>query len=136
MTLLICLGASVLSSQLILMTEQDRLVMDAKQQLVTHSKQHNFDLIQSINERSELALVMAERLSLLDALPAAETDIVSPELEVSDSGHRFGIWNESDSGYVLGESVQLDQSTLNKIEHASHVFEELSPQFLAHFLNV
>ncbi|MFP6582147.1 MAG: hypothetical protein VCD00_06270 [Candidatus Hydrogenedentota bacterium] len=135
MTLLICVGASVLSSQLILLTEQDRMVEDTKQQLILRSKQHNFDLIRSMNERSDLGMLLAEKfIAEYDAsMKNAPEDV--PRLHVSDTGNRFGLWNAYDAGYILSDTATLDEAMTTRIEHVASVLDELAPRFPPNFLN-
>lgn len=136
MTLVICLGASVLSSQLILWTERDRLILETQRELVSHSEQHNLNLILTINERNALAYDLISKLRGRLRVRPLETEKVISDVRTSEIGLRYGVWESSNAGFVLEDGYELTPDITERIAHAATVMRELAPGVLAKFVDI
>ena len=135
-TLVICLGASLLFSQIILSTERDRLIRDIRTELVSHSEQHNLNLIIRMNERQAIALKLVNSLrGSLRTRPLDKDEVVA-NMRTSESGKRFGVWEASGSGFILDDGQELTPEVTERIAHAATVMNESSAEMMAKFVEM
>ena len=135
-TLIICLGASLFFSQLILLTEEDRLLQETQYELVSHSEQHNLNLILGMSARTELAQNLVKNLRGELRTRALAEEFVVSDLRQSDTGMRFGIWESSNAGFILKNDQELTPDVTERLTHAATVMTELAPGVLAKFVEI
>ena len=132
-TLLICLLASFITSQYILSTEHDRLVIETKMRLETVSTRQGFEILSQVNEHLRQCEQMAREIGSAMTSTGAALPLRFSE---DPSGVRLGVSPGLAASFFLPAGLEITDSMEGTIGRIQEAIDILSPTMLSEFVGV
>ena len=114
--MIICVGISILSAQLILLSEEDRFTEQTRARLERMAKRQAFEIRRSFDERVSQGI--AANKQVIEALTSASEDDSQLRYRTSDNGFIRGECPDCVSGFILPTSTVLNASLKTQIKNS------------------